>query len=95
MTRVILQVPMPKELKNQAEKVAQDEGFSSLQEIIRLLVNKLVKREIAINIGEPAEYVHLSAKAKKRYERITEEIEKGIGVTKTNNVNELLKLLES
>lgn len=52
MQRVILQVPMSKELKQRAEIVSFDMGFSSLQEIIRVIVNKLARRELSIGIDD-------------------------------------------
>ncbi len=52
MQRVILQVPMSKELKDRAEKVALEMGFSSLQEAVRVLLNKIANKELLINITE-------------------------------------------
>lgn len=96
MQRVILQVPMTKELKEKAEAVSRDSGFSSLQEAIRVLVTKLSQRELVINVlsQEKEEIVRLSPAAKKRYARIAKDIENGRNVTKTKNLDELFKLLE-
>lgn len=52
MQRVILQVPMSKELKYKAEIASFDMGFSSLQEIIRVIVNKLARKELSISIED-------------------------------------------
>lgn len=52
MQRVILQVPISKELKHKAEIASSDMGFSSLQEIIRVIVNKLARRELSISIDD-------------------------------------------
>ncbi len=41
MSRTILQIPMTKELRAKAEAVAQEYGFSSLQETVRVLLHKL------------------------------------------------------
>ena len=46
MQRTILQVPLPKELKISAEKAAQDAGFSSLQEVLRVFMNKFASKKI-------------------------------------------------
>ena len=90
--RVILQVPMPKSLKEQAEAVSADYGFSSLQELIRVMVKKLSRRELNMNIVE-AEEIHLSPAAKKRYAKIKEDIKFGRNITSTKNLDELFKYL--
>ncbi len=37
---------MPKSIRNQAAVVAKEYGFSSLQEVVRVLLRKLANREI-------------------------------------------------
>lgn len=70
MQRVVVQVPMSKELKDEAETVSSDLGFSSIQEAIRVLLTKLSRREFSLKVveneEEPSQYL-LSAmrKAKK------------------------------
>ena len=94
MTRVILQVLMSKELKDSATAAAAEQGFSSLQEIVRVMLNKVAKREFSVTLkDEPIEY--LTPKAEKRYEKIVDDIEKGKNITKTDNVDDLLKMLRS
>lgn len=95
MQRVILQVPMSKELKEKAEAVSFDMGFSSLQETIRVLLAKLSKKELSVRIEEVEEVVHLSKAAERRYAKITEDIKAGRNITKTKNVDELLSLLRT
>jgi len=92
MSRVILQVPMSADLKTAAEMTAKDYGFSSLQETIRLILHKLVKRELVISVGEPEE-IKLSPKAEKRYIKMIQDINKGKKVTKTKNLEEFFSLL--
>ncbi len=96
MQRVIVQVPMSKELKEKAEARSSDLGFSSLQEIIRVILTKLSKRELTMRVEENAEEVtHLSKAAEKRFKKAVEDIKAGRNITKTKNVDELLKLLHS
>lgn len=83
---------MSADLKTAAEMTAKDYGFSSLQETIRVIVNKLVKRELVISISEPEE-IKLSPKAEKRYIKTIEDINKGKRVTKTKNLEEFFALL--
>jgi len=94
MTRTILQVPMSADLKIAAEMTAKDYGFSSLQETVRLILNKLVKRELVISVGEPEES-NLSSKAEKRYLAMIKDIGEGRNVTKTKNLEDFFALLSS
>ena len=96
MNKVTLQIPMSKALKTSAEKVASEYGFSSLQEIVRVLLSKLSKRELNVTIQEPDEEVtYLSPAAERRYKKAIEDIKAGRNVTKTESVDELLRLLRS
>ncbi|MDP1722587.1 MAG: hypothetical protein Q8L37_05245 [Candidatus Gottesmanbacteria bacterium] len=93
MDRVIVQVPMTKTLKVQAEAVARDQGFSSVQEAIRLFLTKFARRELSVSIGYPDE--HLSPRAERRYAKIIQDIKSGKNVTKTDNLDQLFAGLES
>lgn len=52
MQRVVVQIPMSKQLKEKAELVSADLGFSSLQEVIRVLLTKLSKNEFNLKVEE-------------------------------------------
>jgi len=52
MQRVVVQIPMSKELKEKAELISSDLGFSSLQEVIRVLLTKLSKKEFNLKVEE-------------------------------------------
>jgi len=95
MQRVVVQVPMTKNLKEKAEAVSFGMGFSSLQEVIRVLLTKLSKKEFSIRIEEAEEVTYLSKAAEKRYKKAVENIKAGKNVTKTKDVDELLKLLHA
>lgn len=95
MQRMIVQVPMSKELKDKAEIVSADLGFSSLQEVIRVLLTKLSKKEFSLKVEEVEEVTYLSPEAETRYRKAVEDIKAGRNVTKTKNVNELLSLLKA
>lgn len=96
MQKVIVQVPMPKELKEKAEKVSIDYGFSSLQETIRVFLAKLSKQELTITLQEKTEEItDLSPAAEKRYKKALQDIKAGRNVTKTKNIDEFLQLLRS
>lgn len=95
MDRVILQVPMSKELKEKAEAVSADYGFSSLQETLRVIIAKLARKEITFKIEEKSEFIRLSPQAKKRYAKMKEDIEKGRNIIYTKDVNDFLEKLRS
>ena len=93
--RVVVQVPMSKQLKEKAESVSADLGFSSIQEIIRVLLTKLSKKELSLKVEEVEEITHLSPAAERKFKKAVADIKAGRNVTKTKNVDELLSLLHS
>jgi len=70
----ILQVPINKNLRDAAASRAKKMGFSSLQEVVRLFLNKIAGGEVNFMFEEN---ISLSHKAIKRYDKIIEEIESG------------------
>lgn len=89
----ILQIPMDKALKQKATLVASDYGFSSLQEIVRVIISKLAKKELVVSVTEEKEKT-LSPKAEKRYMRMLEDYKNGKNFYTVNNGKELMKLLK-
>lgn len=65
MDTTILQIPMPIKLKKSAQEVANEYGFSSLQDLLRVILTKISRRELTISITEPV--IHLSKNNAKRY----------------------------
>jgi len=87
---------MSKELKKKAEAVSVDLGFSSLQEVVRVLLTKFSKKEFRLRITEEAEEItHLSKAAEKRFAKITEDIKKGKNIYKPKNKDEFFELLRA
>ncbi len=74
MDTKILQVPMSKSLKQSAQEVAHDYGFSSLQDILRVILTKLSRRELVVSIEETA--IHLSKKNDQRYVKMSRDFSK-------------------
>lgn len=95
MQRVIVQVPMTQELKERAEIVSSDLGFSSIQETIRVLLTKLSKREFNIKVEEVEGIVDLSLEAEKKFKRAAEDIKAGRNIYKPKNKKEFFELLRS
>jgi len=80
--RTVLQVPLDTSLRKDAEKQALEQGFSSLQEAVRVFLKKLAKGAMGIAF-ERKEAVQLSPRAIKRYDKMIDDIESGRVKTKT------------
>lgn len=94
MNTTILQVPISKNLRAEAVNVAKDSGFSSLQEVVRLMLTKFARKEIGVTFERfPA--VKLSAKNDRRYAKMTNDFEKGKNIKTFSNVDDLMKDLAS
>lgn len=75
----ILQIPIDKNIRNQAASKAEKMGFSSLQEIVRVFLNKIAVGEVNVKFEDT---IQLSPKAIKRYDKIIDQIESGRMKTK-------------
>ena len=95
MQRVIVQVPMNKDLKEKAEVVSSDLGFSSVQEAIRVLLTKLSKREFSLKVEEVEEVKYLSPAAEKKFKKAVEDIKAGRNIYKPKSKEEFFKMLRS
>lgn len=91
MQRVVVQVPMDKDLKEKAEIASSDMGFSSLQEVVRVLLTKVSKRELNLRVEEVEEVTYLSPAAEKRFKKAVEDIKTGRNITKTKSVDERVR----
>lgn len=94
MNKVTLQVPVSKDIKLAAQARAEAMGFSSLQEAVRVFLNKLSVG--VIDIGFEEKEVQLSKKAIKRYNKMADEIDSGKAkLVSFDNVKDLMKHLNS
>lgn len=97
MSQVNLQLPVSSALKQKATKIAKEEGFSSLQEVIRLFLAKYAEKKIRLNFfSEETKKERAYKKYVKRIEKIADEAkadyEKGNYVT-VNTEDELMKAM--
>jgi len=91
MNSTILQIPINKNLRDQAASKAEKMGFSSLQEVVRLFLNKIALGELDVTFEQT---IQLSPKAISRYNKIIDEVESNKVKTKTfADVNSLMKHL--
>lgn len=79
--RTVLQVPLDTSLRKDAEKQALEQGFSSLQEAVRIFLRKLAHGAMGITF-ERKETVQLSPRAIKKYDKMIEDIRSGRVKTK-------------
>lgn len=92
MNTTIIQVPVTKSLRDAAASAAEDFGFSSIQESIRVFLKQLASKKLAISFTPKA--VQLSPKAAARYDKILDDIESGKEpVYETKNIDDLLDQL--
>lgn len=92
MNRVVLQVPLSPSLRKNAEKQAQVQGFSSLQDAVRMYLHKLASKAIQVRFQEQIP-VRLSPAAAKRYDKMDEDYKKGENIFVAENVNDLMDQL--
>ena len=74
MNTATLQIPISRQLKLKATEIAEDQGFSSLQEIVRVFLNQLATKKIAVSFTQQ---VLLSEKNDIRYGKMISEIKTG------------------
>jgi len=92
-TSTTLQVPLPKTLKASATVAARQQGFSSLQDLVRLMLTKLVRREITVRISEVP--IKLSARAAKQYAQMDKDFKTEKNIHTASSMKELMKDLTS
>lgn len=89
MQKTILQVPITQDLKINAENAAHEQGFSSLQEIVRVFLSKLAANKVEVTL----ESIILSDENEKRYLGMTEDFEKDKNIYTAQSVDDLLTQL--
>lgn len=72
MNRTVLQIPVSKNLRIKAEEAALDYGFSSLQEVLRVFMNRLANKSVEVSF-QPI--INLSAASAARLEKIDKDFE--------------------
>ena len=93
MNSTVLQVPIKKNVRDQATSAAEKMGFSSLQEVVRLFLNKMASGQIDVNFESQ---VSLSDKNDVRYSQMIEDVDRGKIKPKVfTNTNSLIEYLQS
>ena len=89
MQKTILQVPLTQDLKINAEKAAHEQGFSSLQEIVRVFLSKLAAKKVEVTL----ESIFLSDENEERYLAMTKDFETNKNTHTATTVDDLLSQL--
>lgn len=90
--KTILQVPIDKGLKSRAEKAASAQGFSSLQEVVRVFLAQLASNKVGVTIQEIS---RLSPTNEKRYLKMTKDFESGENLSTAQSVDDLISKLNA
>ncbi|MFH1186586.1 MAG: hypothetical protein V1697_00235 [Candidatus Levyibacteriota bacterium] len=90
MNKTILQVPINQDLKISAEKEAISQGFSSLQELVRVFLSKIATHKIEVTLQDST---MLSGKNEKRYLDMTKDFELGKNIYSSDSVTDLVNKL--
>lgn len=70
----ILQIPIDRNIRNQAAYKAEKMGFSSLQEIVRVFLSKIAAGGVNVKFED---VIQLSPESITRYNKIIDQIELG------------------
>lgn len=96
MIRAVIQTPVTPQLRREAEEAAREQGYSSLQDAIRMYLQKLARREVRVQLQDQFPPVKLSKKAIKRYDKMTRDIKSGkVELKWFDSTDELIKDLNS
>lgn len=102
MSSVTLQIPLDSDFKTAAQLAATREGFSSLQEAIRVFLRKLISKRVTFSIGEqfPDEILtdRESKVLEKTYKEAMDAINNGVegkDYFTAHSVDEMMQQLDS
>ncbi len=80
MNTIVLQIPIRKDIRDQAASTATKLGFSSLQETVRVFLKQLAAEEMQVTFASKS--MMLSAKNDARYAKMIDEVKSGKMQTK-------------
>jgi len=90
MNKTVLQIPINQDLRISAEQEALSQGFSSLQELVRVFLSKIAAHKIEVTLQEST---MLSEKNEKRYLNMTKDFKLGKNTYSSNSVSDLIDKL--
>jgi antitoxin component of RelBE/YafQ-DinJ toxin-antitoxin module len=90
MNKTVLQIPINQDLKISAEQEALSQGFSSLQELVRVFLSRIAAGRIEVTLQEST---MLSENNEKRYLNMTNDFELGKNIYASDSVSDLVNKL--
>lgn len=90
--RSIIQVPISPQLRLEATQVAHSQGFSSLQEVIRVLLHQLAAGKLEIQ-AKPV--LEISKERQQRYAAMVAEMQRAPNSPAAASVDELMEQLRA
>ena len=90
MNKTVLQIPINQDLKISAEQEALSQGFSSLQELVRVFLSKIAAGKIEVTLQESTK---LSEKNEKRYLDMTKDFVSGKNTYSSDSTSNLINKL--
>lgn len=95
MNTVTLQIPISKTVRDNATIAAKGQGFSSLQEIVRVLLTNLSSGQLSVSVqGERFPATKLSRKNEKRYLKMEQDFKNGKNVYRATSFEDFMNQLE-
>lgn len=88
-----MQIPVDPQVRKKAEREAENLGFSSLQDAVRLYLKKLADKRIAVELEEREPAVRLSPRAIRRYNRMHNDFVKGRNIYHAKDIDDLMRQL--
>lgn len=89
----IIQIPVTKSFRNEMVGIANDMGFSSLQDLIRFTLTQ-IKKKLIVPTMTSYPTIKLSAKNAARYDKMVDDVESGrVKTLKFDNTRDMFKYL--
>lgn len=93
MSRTVVQIPVSTDLRDSAYQMALSQGFSSLQEAMRVIMHRFSSGTLRVDVYSEPSPVKLSKDAIKRYDKMDQDLAKGKNFKSATSVDDLLKQL--
>ncbi len=90
MNKTVLQIPINQDLKISAEQEALSQGFSSLQELVRVFLARIATGRIEVTLQEST---MLSKNNEKRYLNMANDFELDKNIYASDSVSDLVNKL--
>ncbi len=93
MSRTVVQIPVTTDLRDRAYQMAISQGFSSLQEVMRLAMHQIAQGNLRLQMHFESPSMKLSEKAAQRYNEMDEDLATSKNFKEAKNISDLLNKL--